>query len=171
MRRQYAGAAFSAVLTVELAASTAALTISCDDLTNWPDGTVGPFYVAIDRTLATEEKILCSSRSGNTLTVYNDGITNGRGADGTSVSAHSINSVIEHVATATDADEANLHVNTASLHITSCTSSTRPASPVTDQVILETDTLTMYMWDGSDWQQVTSTTAGGFPDLFLLMGS
>lgn len=114
MRRQYAGAAFASVLTAELAASAGALTISCDDLTNWPDGTVGPFYVVVDRGLATEEKILCVSRTANTLTVYNSGGTNGRGADGTSVQAHNVNAVIEHVFTATDADEANYHVNSVS---------------------------------------------------------
>ena len=114
MRRQYAGAAFASVLTAELAASAGALTITCDDLTNWPDGTVGPFYIVIDRGLATEEKILCASRTTNILTVYDDGISTGRGADGTSVQAHTINAVIEHVFTATDADEANLHVNSSS---------------------------------------------------------
>ena len=114
MRRQYAGAAYASVLTAELEASAGALTIYCDDLTNWPDGTVGPFYVVIDRGLATEEKILCSTRSSNILSVYDDGITIGGGADGTSISAHNANSVIEHVFTATDADEANLHVNSSS---------------------------------------------------------
>lgn len=114
MRRQYAGAAYASVLTAELTASTASLTIYCNNLTNWPNGTVGPFYVVIDRGLATEEKILCVSRSSNTLTVYNDGVTNGRGADGTSVAFHNTNSTIEHVFTATDANEANLHVNSAS---------------------------------------------------------
>lgn len=114
MRRQYAGAAFASVLTAELAASAGALTISCDNLTNWPDGTVGPFYVVIDRGLATEEKILCVTRTSNTLNVYDDGVTSGRGADGTSIQAHTINAVIEHVFTATDADEANLHVNSSS---------------------------------------------------------
>lgn len=116
MRRQYAGAAFASVLTADLAASAGATTISCNNLTNWPNGSIGPFYVVIDRGLATEEKILCVSRASNTLTVYDDGITNGRGADGTAISAHSTNAVIEHVFTATDADEANAHVNDPSIH-------------------------------------------------------
>ena len=116
MRRQYAGAAFASVLTAELPASALSLTISCNDLTNWPDGTVGPFYVVVDRGLGTEEKILCVSRTANTLSVYNDGITIGRGADGTSIQAHGINSLIEHVFTATDADEANAHVNDQAIH-------------------------------------------------------
>lgn len=113
MRRQYAGAAYASVLTAELAASAGALSISCNDLTNWPDGSVGPFFVVVDRGLITEEKILCVSRAANTLTVYDDGVSSGRGADGTSISAHGVNAVIEHVFTATDADEANAHVNSS----------------------------------------------------------
>lgn len=117
MRREYAGAAFASVLTTELDASAGALTIGCDDLTNWPNGAVGPFYVVIDRGLANEEKILCSSRSGNILNVYDNGVTVGRGADGTSISGHNVNAVIEHVFTATDADEANLHVNDTTTNV------------------------------------------------------
>ena len=116
-RREYKGAAQAAVLTVALGGSTGDLTITCDDLTNWPTGTGGkPFYIVIDRGLASEEKILCSSRSANVLTVFDDGITTGRGADDTAVVSHSNNAVVEHVFTATDADEANAHVNDVSLH-------------------------------------------------------
>lgn len=114
MRRQYAGGAKPAQLTANLGNSTADLTITCDDLSNWPDGSIGPFYVVIDRGLAAEEKILCVSRTSNTITVYNTGLVNGRGADGTSVVAHSSGATIEHVFTATDADEANGHVNSSS---------------------------------------------------------
>lgn len=115
MRREYVGAAQKAYLTAALGGSTANLTITCDDLTNWPTGVSGrPFYVVIDRNTSSEEKILCASRSGNTITVYDDGLTNGRGADGTSITTHSVNAEIEHVFTATDADEANAHVNASS---------------------------------------------------------
>lgn len=115
MRRSYAGAAQTAKLTSGLGGSTANLTIYCDDLTNWPTGTGGyPFYVVVDRGKSTEEKILCSSRTGNILTVYDDGVTNGRAADGTSITAHDANAEIEHCMTATDADEANAHVNSSS---------------------------------------------------------
>lgn len=111
MRREYQGAAQSARLTVALGGTTGDLTIYCDDLSNWPTGVSSrPFYVVIDRNTSAEEKILCSSRSGNVLTVYNSTF-NGRGADDTSITAHSSNAVIEHVFTATDADEANSHVN------------------------------------------------------------
>lgn len=111
MRRQYEGGAQPAQLTSSLGNSTTDRTIYCDDLTNWPDGSIGPFFVVIDRAKATEEKILCVTRSGNILTVYDDGSTNGRAADGTSITNHSANAAIEHIHTATDADEANAHVN------------------------------------------------------------
>jgi len=118
MRREYVGAAQQAYLTASLGGSTANLTITCDDLTNWPTGVSGrPFYVVVDRNTASEEKILCASRAGNTITVYDDGLTNGRGADGTSITSHTTNAEIEHVFTATDADEANAHVNaSAAVH-------------------------------------------------------
>lgn len=111
MRREYRGAAQSAQLTLGLGGTSGDTTITCDDLTNWPTGSIGPFYVVIDRGLASEEKILCASRSGDILTVWTSGFSSGRGADGTSPTAHNTNAVIEHVFTATDADEANAHVN------------------------------------------------------------
>jgi len=112
MRREYVGGAQSARLTTALGNTTGDLTIYCNDLTNWPTGTGGtPFYVVINRGTSSEEKILCVSRSSNTLTVYNDGIVNGRGADDTGITSHAVNAVIEHVFTATDADEANAFVN------------------------------------------------------------
>jgi len=112
MRRQYVGGAQSARLTASLGGATTNLTITCNDLTNWPTGTGGrPFFVVVNRNTVSEEKILCASRSGNTITVYDDGVLNGRGADGTQIASHSSNSIIEHVFTATDADEANEIVN------------------------------------------------------------
>jgi hypothetical protein len=111
MRRQYAGGAKPTTLTANLGGSTSDLSITGTDFSNYPDGSVGPFYVVIDRGQVSEEKILCASRSGNVITVYNTGLTNGRGNDGTSVVAHSAGSTIEHVFTATDADESNSHVN------------------------------------------------------------
>jgi hypothetical protein len=167
MRRQYAGAAYASVLTAELTASAASLTISCDDLTNWPDGTVGPFYVVVDRGLPEEEKILCVSRAANTLNVYNDGITNGRGSDGTSVSYHGTNAVIEHVFTATDADEANAHVNASSgVHgLTGSVVGTTDTQTITNKTI-DGATLNDTVFTGS----VSGTIQEPF-NVFLLMGA
>ena len=162
MRREYRGAAAPSYLSLPLGNSTGDLTINCNDLSNWPDGTGGrPFYVVIDRGTASEEKILCSSRSGNTLTVFNNGIIVGRGADDTSIVAHSTNAEIEHIFTATDADEANEHVNAPALHITATTSTNRPSPATTNQVILETDTGNMLAYIGGQWVEVTAAGATG----------
>jgi hypothetical protein len=169
MRRQYSGGAQPAKLTAALGASTANVTIYCDDLTNWPNGSIGPFYVVVDRGKNNEEKILCSSRSGNILTVFDNGVTNGRAADGTSITSHNSNADIEHIFTATDANEANLHVNTLPLHITICTSTTRPASPTANQTILQTDTRSLYCYINSVWEPVSSSSSGSV-DAMLLMG-
>ena len=179
MRREYKGAAQASTLTAALGNSTANLTINCNDLTNWPTGVVGPFFIVIDRGKSNEEKILCVSRAGNVITVYNSGGVNGRAFDGTNISSHTINSTIEHVFAAIDADEANAHVNTSGLHVNSgqtaitvCTSATRPVSPATNQVILETDTQNMYAYISGTWTPISSANSGGgYNDLFLLMGA
>ena len=114
MRRQYAGGAKPTTLASNLGGSTADLTISGTDFSNYPDGSIGPFYIVIDRNTVSEEKILCVSRVGNTINVYNSGLTNGRGSDGTTITAHNLGASVEHVFTATDADEANAHVNSSS---------------------------------------------------------
>lgn len=116
MRHEHKGSARTAVLTTALGSSTADLTIICDDLTGWPTGSVGPFYACIDRGLASEEKILCLSRSGNVLTVYNSGGTNGRAFDDTSITSHAVNAVIEHVHTAQEADAADAHIAATVAH-------------------------------------------------------
>jgi hypothetical protein len=172
VRRSYKGAAQSAQLTQSLGGSTANQTIYCDDLTNWPTGSSTgdqPFFVVIDRGKASEEKILCVSRSANIITVYDDGITNGRAFDDTSITTHSANSIIEHIFTAIDANEANAHVNTSPLHITVCTSSTRPASPTANQTILETDSKMMLSYINGIWEPVSSNEGGMNP--LLLIGA
>lgn len=138
MRREYVGGAQSARLTSPLGGTTLDMTISCNDLTNWPTGTGGtPFYVVIDRGTTSEEKILCASRSGNTLTVYEVGLVNGRGADDTSITSHSSNALIEHVFTATDADEANAHINNG--HPQIFYQATAPTGPVAGNLWVDSD--------------------------------
>ena len=169
MRRSYKGAAQAAQLTTSLGGSTANLTIYCDDLTNWPTGAGSqPFFVVIDRGKATEEKILCASRASNIITVYDDGTTNGRAFDDTSITAHTASAIIEHVFTATDANEANDHVNTSPLHITVCTSTTRPASPTANQTILETDTKLLLAYIASAWQEIPLPSEVGLSPILLI---
>ena len=108
MRLEHAGAARVTNTTAEV--SDSGLVIDGADLTNWPTGAIGPFWVTMNKGQLTEEKILCATRSGNTLSVYSDVNGNGRGGDGTTAQTHPINSTLEHIWTANEADAANAHI-------------------------------------------------------------
>lgn len=110
MQTEHKGAARPAVLTAGLGGSTSDKTIYCDNLTGWPTGSGGPFYAVLNKTKSNEEKVLCVSRSGNILTVFDDGLTVGRAVDDTAITSHSINETIEHIWTATEATLAINHV-------------------------------------------------------------
>lgn len=111
MRTQHVGDA--APTTLDVALADDGMTITLTDGSTFPDGTY-PFWIAINKDGATEEKVLCSGRTGNVLSVWTDGVNNGRGGDGTPAVAHDINEPVEHVWTASEADEANAHANTGS---------------------------------------------------------
>ena len=168
-RREYAGAAQKAYLTTALGGTTGDLSIVCDDLTNWPTGNAGhPFFIVIDRGLASEEKILCSTRSGNTLAVYNVGGVVGRGQDGTTVTAHSNNAAVEHVFTATDADEANAHIN-ASTGVHGLAAGAAVVGTTSTQT-LTNKTLTDVSINGATFSGTISGIEVGL-DPFFLMGA
>ena len=105
----FSGSARAAYLSGDIDGS--ALTIPTTGLTGWPTGDNGPFFAVINRQKANEEKILCELVNGSDITVVQ------RGADDTAPQSHASNSIIEHVITATDAREANAHVNDATQHI------------------------------------------------------
>lgn len=115
VRREHRGAARTARLTVLLGDSTGNLTITCDDLTGWPTGSVGPFFAVLDEGESNEEKVLCVSRSGNVLTVYSSSF-NGRAQDNTTIAEHSVNAVIAHCITAQEMDESNDHIMATEAH-------------------------------------------------------
>ena len=78
--------------------------------------------------------------------------------------------------TATDADEANAHVNTGSAHIQAnqkavniATSTTRPSPAAANQIILQTDTATMFAYINGQWEEITSggATGGGSNKVFF----
>lgn len=104
-RRSYTGAA---------AATSLASPINSTDMTATLAATAGlptlNFVVTVDQGLAGEEKILVTSRSGTTLTLGT------RGFDGTVAASHTAGAVVLHTLSATDLDEANAHVNDATLH-------------------------------------------------------
>lgn len=166
MRRSYSGGAKPAVLTAPLGGTTGDLTITCDDLSNYPTGSPGPFYIVVDRNQPSEEKILCVSRSGNVITVYDDGITVGRGADGTTISSHAIGAEVEHIFTATDADEANAHVNAS----TGVHGLTGAVVGTTDTQNLTNKTLTDVQINGATFSGTIEGIEVAF-DPFFLMGA
>lgn len=100
-RREYEGGAV--VTSLSAGINDTVTTFSIADTTNWPDGSVGPFFLVIDEGTASEEKVKCLSRSGTTITVD----PAGRGADDTTAVTHAATAEVKHVFVAVDADEAN----------------------------------------------------------------
>jgi len=128
--RSYGGACPPSYLTSSLAGSyTAGQTFTLSSGSGWyevdatghitsnPLGTSGPFTVVVDFSTVTEEKVLCSAVNVSTgvVTVWTDGSLNGRGYDGTTISAHSTGSTPNcfPVATAVENLQFNAGVNTA----------------------------------------------------------
>jgi hypothetical protein len=102
-RYEHSGNAVTATLASSITAATTSIPITV--ASGWPTGSVGPFWVTIDRGTASEEKVLVLSRVGTALTV------SARGADGTSAQAHSFGATIEHTISALEVDDANRIAN------------------------------------------------------------
>lgn len=108
-RRSFAGGAVPTTSTQQF--SAAASLLSVVSLQGWPDFSAGPFAVILDKDTPNEEKVLAVSYSGTDITVSI------RGYDGTTARDHSVGAKVEHCHTATDANEANEHVNaTTGIH-------------------------------------------------------
>jgi|ERR1044071_557330 microcystin-dependent protein len=105
-RREYKGGAAQLILSSGIASSGVTSISTTGTATGWPTGT-GKFLVVIDKGTASEEKLYCVSRTGNTLTVASDA---DRGADGTAAVSHSSGATVNHVGGAIDLDEANQHI-------------------------------------------------------------
>lgn len=102
-RRQYSNTAAATTLTGDITASSTSVTVN--SVTGYPSSF--PFTAAIGRATASEELVLVTAVASNTFTVT-------RGYGGTTGKTHSTGAAFEHVVDATDADEANAHVNAAS---------------------------------------------------------
>ena len=94
-----------------LSAITAtAMSFGLTSSTGYPTGSGGPFVIDIDAGLPTEEKVLCSSLSGGTITVA----PGGRGWDSTIAVAHTPGTVlapnVTHIFSSNEADDANAHI-------------------------------------------------------------
>lgn len=122
-RLEHSGAAGPTKLAVGISASD--FTFQIVDATGWPSGAVGKFIVTLERGLASEEKLLCDSRSGSVITIN----ASGRGYDGSVPRAHDANVSVEHTVSAIEIDNANKH-----------TASVAGVHGVTGNVVGTTDT-------------------------------
>lgn len=101
-RYEHQGGAKATTLVSGINSGTTSISIT--DATGWPTGATNPFWIAINRGKAAEEKILITSRSGTVLTV------SARGQDGTTAASHETGATVEHIATATEIDKFDAHV-------------------------------------------------------------
>lgn len=99
-RRYYSNLAAATTLSGSL--SNSATTTTVGSLSGYP--TTYPYTVAIDRATVNEELVLVTNSSGATATIQ-------RAYGGTTAKSHDLGATFEHVIDATDADEANAHVN------------------------------------------------------------
>jgi len=99
LRRYYDGGGATTSLQTSMGAADTSFVLTA--ATGWPGSPANDFGVVIDRGNASEEKILCSSNSGTTVTVVT------RGYDGTSATTHSAAATVSLCALALDFDEAN----------------------------------------------------------------
>ena len=88
LRREFSGAVLRTSLSANISNSASSITVV--DGSTYPNGN-NPFVIVIDRGISSEEKVLISSRASNVLTVEE------RGYDGTTASAHTSGSFIDHV--------------------------------------------------------------------------
>jgi len=106
MRREYtSGRPTTLAAAFDIGAAT--FTIADDgSAATWPTSADYDFFVTIDAGTAQEERVLCSGRASRVVTVA----TSGRGADGTTESNHLSGATVWPSWSATDAAEANIHV-------------------------------------------------------------
>lgn len=105
--RQYAGGAVATSITGGTL-SSGGTSVSLAAATGWAVTGAGNFVIVVNRGNATEEKILCASLSGTTITVA----ASGRGYDGTSAAAHLVGEKVELCASSVgDFKEANYAVS------------------------------------------------------------
>jgi hypothetical protein len=88
-RREFAGGVVAQTLSANI--SNSATTFDVSDGSTFPTGDTDAFAIVIARGSADEEKMLISSRSGNTFTVSS------RGYDGTTAKAHTIGDFVDHI--------------------------------------------------------------------------
>lgn len=117
-RRGYSNVARTLYVTnpLDAAQTTSAVTVAATPggasvaPVGWP--TTFPYFAVIDKDKSSEEVVLVTSLTGNTLTVTRANALAGD-AFGSLTRAHSPGATIDHMATATDYAEANGHINSS----------------------------------------------------------
>ena len=88
LRQEFSGGVLRTTLSANINNSVGSFSVV--DASTFPAGTL-PFVVVIDRGNLAEEKVLISSRAGNTFTVAN------RGYDGSTANTHNSGAYVDHV--------------------------------------------------------------------------
>jgi hypothetical protein len=99
--REFAGGAVDTTLAGNLSAGET-ISFEINDETGWPTGGSGNFIVTITQQ-STEERILCASQSGGTVSIA----ASGRGYDGTTAATFTSGAAVKHSDSAQDFREAN----------------------------------------------------------------
>jgi hypothetical protein len=159
-RRYYSSIAARTTLAADINDSTTTMAVTA--VVGWPGSF--PYTLIIDQDTVNEEIVEVTARSGTTLTVV-------RGVDGSTAIAHLAGGAVNHGVSARDFNEPNEHVNTDVKHVLIVTSSTRPGSPSSGQVIYETDTTLYFGWNGTAWAPIGGAGGAGLQDVFFLMGA
>lgn len=103
IRKEYTGSAVPTTLAAGINDVVTSCVLTAGS--SYPTGSSAPFVLALDRDSATEEKILCSARATNTITILQ------RGYDGTTAQAHSSGATVTHVLDAYAVQQTNWVVN------------------------------------------------------------
>jgi hypothetical protein len=103
--REYTGTAGDQMLVADITA--AALVLTIDGASGWPTG-AHPFIITINAGSSNEEKVLVTTRTGNTLSLQQ------RGFDGTPASTHSAGEKVQHTDSAYDFTLFNAHGSSSS---------------------------------------------------------
>lgn len=134
--------------------NNATTTITVLDGSTYPSGPT-PFVIAVSRGSGTEEKVLCSSRTGNVITAST------RGFDGTVAQSHGDGALVEHVLDALTVDEANEFANTMTskgdLITRSASAVTRLAAGTNGHALVADSAAT----EGIKWAAVGDVTLSG----------
>lgn len=102
-RKTFDGGVVQTTLAANISDTDTAVTVA--DGSTFPDGLSGPFVIALGIGTSSEEKMLVSSRSTNTLTI------SARAYDDTVAASHTAGVTVDHILDASTIDQVNRFAN------------------------------------------------------------